>query len=397
MKKILIAFLLLVSLLPAAAGNKHYTVIVSLDGFRWDYTKMYSTPFFDEMAREGVQAVMFPSFPSKTFPNHYTLATGLYPDHHGIVANSFWAEDKGKMYSMSDSDTRNDPSFYGGEPIWITAQRQGIKTGNIYWVGSDITIKGQHPTYYKVYSETPRLSYAERVAHTLEMLKMPEAERPQLIMVYFDEPDHTGHSYSPHSAQTRRCITELDALMKQLWDGIQSLPIAADVNLIVTSDHGMATVSPDRCVSIAHRLKPEWYTKIDGNLPAMIYAPEEYRDSICQALHGTDHVRVWKKEEIPAYLHYGSHPYVGDVVVLPDLGWLVMDETDFPVGGAHGFDPTYDDMQVMFRACGPDFKKGYAAPKFRNVSIYSLLAHLLHITPAPTDGSIDEVKNMLAE
>lgn len=171
MKKILLALSLLAMLLPVMAGNKHYTVIVSLDGFRWDYPKMYDTPFFDQMAKEGVQATMIPSFPSKTFPNHYTLATGLYPDHHGIVANSFWAKDKGKMYAMNDPETRNDPAFYGGEPIWITAQRQGVKTGNVYWVGSDIAIKGEHPTYYKNYNDTPRLNYAERIAYVLEMLK----------------------------------------------------------------------------------------------------------------------------------------------------------------------------------------------------------------------------------
>lgn len=185
--------------------------------------------------------------------------------------------------------------------------------------------------------------------------------------------------------------------MKQLWEGIQTLPFGKDVNLIVTSDHGMATVSPDRCVSVTQRLKPEWYKRIEGNLPAQIYAEEEYHDSIYQALQGLDHVRVWKKGEIPAYLHYGTNPSVGDIVVVPDLGWLATDKTDFRVGGAHGFDPTYDDMQVMFRACGPDFKKGYEAPKFPNVCIYSLLAHLLHITPAPTDGSLDAVRNMLAE
>lgn len=395
MKKILLALSLLAMLLPVMAGNKHYTVIVSLDGFRWDYPKMYDTPFFDQMAKEGVQATMIPSFPSKTFPNHYTLATGLYPDHHGIVANSFWAEDKGKMYAMNDPETRNDPAFYGGEPIWITAQRQGVKTGNVYWVGSDIAIKGEHPTYYKNYNDTPRLNYAERIAYVLEMLKKTETERPQLIMVYFEDPDHYGHAFSPHSAETRRCITELDVLMKQLWEGIQQLPIAEDVNLIVTSDHGMATVSPDRCVSIARLLKPEWYERINDNLPAQIYAKAEYADSICNALQGIEHARVWKKQDIPAYLHYGTNAHVGDIIVLPDLGWLVTDNNNFAIGGAHGFDPTYDDMQVMFRACGPDFQKGYKAPKFHNVSIYSLLAYLLGITPEKTDGSLDEVTGML--
>lgn len=377
-------------------AGKHYTVIVSLDGFRWDYPQMYDTPFFDRMAREGVKATMVPSFPSKTFPNHYTIATGLVPDHHGIVANTFWDPQRQELYKMSNLKTRNDASYYGGEPIWITAQKQDIKTGNIYWVGSDIAVKEQHPTYYHVYDQKPRLTQTERVAEALRMLKLPEEERPQLVMIYFEDSDTYGHTYSPHSKETRRCVEELDALMKYLWEGLQSLPFGNDINLIVTSDHGMATVSADRFVPIKHLLNEKWYSLIDGNLPAQIYTKPEYRDSVYQALQGLNHVRVWKKEDIPAYLNYGSNPRVGDIIVLPDLGWLV-EEGNKTLPGAHGFDPTYDDMQVMFRACGPDFKKGYEAPKFRNVSIYSLLARLLHITPEKTDGCLEEVENMLIQ
>ena len=395
MKKQIISYFLWCIALFAQA-EKHYTVIVSLDGFRWDYPQMYETPFFDQMAREGVKATMIPSFPSKTFPNHYTMATGLVPDHHGIVANSFWDPERKEVYKMNKPATRNDASYYGGEPIWVTAQKQGIKTGNVYWVGSDIAVKGEHPTYYQVYDKNPRLSQTERVAEVLRMLRLPEADRPQLVMLYFEDSDTYGHTYSPFSQETRKCIARLDALMRFLWEGLQSLPFAKDVNLIVTSDHGMATVSADRFVPIKHLLKEEWYTLIDGNLPAQIYTQPQFRDSVYHALKDLNHVRVWKREEIPAYLNYGTSPRVGDIIVLPDLGWLV-DEGNKTLPGAHGFDPTYDDMQVMFRACGPDFKKGYEAPKFRNVSIYSLLARLLHITPEKTDGCLKEVENMLIQ
>lgn len=395
MKKQIISYFLWCIALFAQA-EKHYTVIVSLDGFRWDYPQMYETPFFDQMAREGVKATMIPSFPSKTFPNHYTMATGLVPDHHGIVANSFWDPERKEVYKMNKPATRNDASYYGGEPIWVTAQKQGIKTGNVYWVGSDIAVKGEHPTYYQVYDKKPRLSQTERVAEVLRMLRLPEADRPQLVMLYFEDSDTYGHTYSPFSQETRKCIARLDALMRFLWEELQSLPFAKDVNLIVTSDHGMATVSADRFVPIKHLLKEEWYTLIDGNLPAQIYTQPQFRDSVYHALKDLNHVRVWKREEIPAYLNYGTSPRVGDIIVLPDLGWLV-DEGNKTLPGAHGFDPTYDDMQVMFRACGPDFKKGYEAPKFRNVSIYSLLARLLHITPEKTDGCLEEVENMLIQ
>ena len=163
---------------------------------------------------KALKATMIPSFPSKTFPNHYTMATGLVPDHHGIVANSFWDPERKEVYKMNKPATRNDASYYGGEPIWVTAQKQGIKTGNVYWVGSDIAVKEQHPTYYHVYDKKPRLSQTERVAEVLRMLRLPEEERPQLIMLYFEDSDTYGHTYSPFSQETSpmryppRCANE---------------------------------------------------------------------------------------------------------------------------------------------------------------------------------------------
>lgn len=156
--------------------------------------------------------------------------------------------------------------------------------------------KGEHPTYYQVYDKKPRLSQTERVAEVLRMLRLPEADRPQLVMLYFEDSDTYGHTYSPFSQETRKCIARLDALMRFLWEGLQSLPFAKDVNLIVTSDHGMATVSADRFVPIKHLLKEEWYTLIDGNLPAQIYTQPQFRDSVYHALKDLNHVRVWKKK-----------------------------------------------------------------------------------------------------
>ena len=218
---------------PRKNGNTPF--FLSPSNQNQTYEKTYLA-VYDVVHLEGVKATMVPSFPSKTFPNHYTIATGLVPDHHGIVANTFWDPQRQELYKMSNLKTRNDASYYGGEPIWITAQKQGIKTGNIYWVGSDIAVKGQHPTYYHVYDQKPRLTQTERVAEALRMLKLPEEERPQLVMIYFEDSDTYGHTYSPHSKETRCCVEELDALMKYLWEGLQSLPFGNDINLIVTSD-----------------------------------------------------------------------------------------------------------------------------------------------------------------
>ena len=382
------------------AANKQdpYTVIVSLDGFRWDYPEMYDTPFFDTMAKDGASAIMRPSFPSKTFPNHYTLATGLVPDHHGIIANSFVDRKQGKYYSLSSREARNDTTFYGGEPIWVTAKKQGVKVGTVYWVGSDVPSKTGMPNYWCDYNVKPLLTDSQRIDKVISLLKKPEAERPRLVMAYFEEPDGVGHRYSPYSKTTRAKIESLDSLMHVLSIRLSALPFADKINLIVTSDHGMTPISPDRIVPVKKYLKDEWIEKVDGNLPGQIYCKAGCVDSVYNALKDVPHLRAWRRSEIPAYLQYGTNSRIGDVVALPDPGWLFTDNNNFKPGGTHGFDPYISDMHVMFRAIGPDFKKGYhKADKFQNTNVYALLAHLLGITPAPNDGDITNVIDMLNE
>lgn len=196
LKKLYI-LLLLLSLLPMSGLAKRYTIMVSLDGFRQEYTRAYNTPFLNKMGNDGVQAIMQPSFPSKTFPNHYTLVTGLVPAHHGIIANTFLDQKTNRTFSLGNNETRQDPYFWHGEPIWNTATRQGVKSGVVYWPGSDVKIGGHFPTYYHNYLQKPLLTFAERVAEVTRYLRLPEAERPQLVLAYFEEPDHSGHTYGP--------------------------------------------------------------------------------------------------------------------------------------------------------------------------------------------------------
>ncbi len=397
MKRIFfILAIMLAALASQATNNNEYTLIVSLDGFRWDYCEAYDTPFLNSMAQNGVKAVMQPSFPSKTFPNHYTLATGLYPDHHGIIANSFLVRSTGAVYSLGDNVERSKPEYYKGDPIWLTAKRQGIHTATVYWVGSDVAIKNDHATYWHDYLKKPLLSFSERTDRVLQLLQMPEKERPHFIMCYFEEPDHSGHENGPITTSTRQVMESLDSLLMSMWQRIQALPHGNKVNLIVTGDHGMTWIDSDRTVPVKKHLKEHWVSCIEGNLPANIYvASPEYADTVFNALKDADHIRVWKKEDIPTYLHYGSNPNVGDVLVLPDVGWLFTDQS-IKRGGAHGYDHTCSDMSIGFRAMGPAFKQGYTRPgKFRNVDIYPLLCHLLGITPSPNDGDLAEIKDML--
>lgn len=387
--------LLFVSLLPFSSWAKHYTVMVSLDGFREEYTRAYNTPFLNQMAQQGVAAIMQPSFPSKTFPNHYTLVTGLVPAHHGIIANTFMDQKTGRTFSLGNNETRQDPYFWHGEPIWNTATRQGVKTGVVYWPGSDVKIGGHFPTYYHNYLQKPLLTFAERVAEVTRYLRLPEAERPELVLAYFEEPDHSGHTYGPMAPETRHAVERMDHIIESLYESLQTLPNRDSINLIVLADHGMVRVDNDHVVNPYDYIKREWVNRVHCDLPTHVWPKKGCEKKVYEALLKMPHVKVWRKADIPAYLHYNDNENIGDIVVNPDCGWMIT-ETKVKACGMHGFDNTSFDMQVPFRAMGPDFQKGYTKEHvFSNTNIYPLLCHLLHIQPAQNDGSLQQVNDML--
>ena len=375
--------------------KRNLTIVVSLDAFRWDYPTIYNTPWLDSIAANGVAATMVPSYPSSTFPNHFTLATGLVPDHHGIVNSQFWAPEKGELFSMGDSATRYNPYYFGGEPIWVTAKKQGVKSASIYWVGSDVAIQGLYPDYYLRWDNEPRLTYPQRVDEALRIAKLPESERPSLLMVYFDEPDWTTHHYGPVAEESEAVIEQLDSLMGILYRGLKELDYG--VNLIVTSDHGMTEISDEKFISIEQSVNPDWVERIVSTNPTSIFCKEGCRDSLFEQLSKVKHISVWRKEEVPAHLNYGTSNHLGDIIVAPDLGWQFA-TTPRGLNGAHGYDINEPDMQIIFRACGPDFKRGYTLPhSFSNVDLYSILAELLKIEPAKTDGSLEKVQELFSK
>ena len=375
--------------------KRNLTIVVSLDAFRWDYPTIYNTPWLDSIAANGVAATMVPSYPSSTIPNHFTLATGLVPDHHGIVNSQFWAPEKGELFSMGDSATRYNPYYFGGEPIWVTAKKQGVKSASIYWVGSDVAIQGLYPDYYLRWDNEPRLTYPQRVEEALRIAKLPESERPSLLMVYFDEPDWTTHHYGPVAEESEAVIEQLDSLMGILYRGLKELDYG--VNLIVTSDHGMTEISDEKFISIEQSVNPDWVERIVSTNPTSIFCKEGCRDSLFEQLSKVKHISVWRKEEVPAHLNYGTSNHLGDIIVAPDLGWQFA-TTPRGLKGAHGYDINEPDMQIIFRACGPDFKRGYTLPhSFSNVDLYSILAELLKIEPAKTDGSLEKVQELLSK
>jgi predicted AlkP superfamily pyrophosphatase or phosphodiesterase len=404
MKKVLLFFVLLAGFTACCSKPANYTVIISLDGSRWDYADYYDMPFFDSLATVGVKARMEPSFPSSTFPNHYTMATGLVPDHHGLVNNSFWDPETDSDYAISSKDTRFDPHFYGGEPIWITAQKQGVKCGVVYWVGSDIAIGpegNEYPTYWRHWDAKPHWNFDERVDEIVRLMSLPEEERPQLVMGYFDEPDHQGHVYGPFSPETKAMAEHMDSLMHALYLRLKALPHGDRINFILAGDHGMTEISKDRFIGWYDVMPQEWTKKVTGNLPTSIWAQEGYVDSLYNRLSKIEHLNVWKHGEVPEYLHYGTSNRLGDLIVSPDLGWQ-FNFAPSRNNGTHGFDCKETDMMVAFRAVGPDFKVGYEAPftegeksAFRNIDLYPMLCKLLGVKPAPVDGKLERIQNIL--
>ena len=404
MKRLFLLSLLAACILSGCKAKDHYTVIISLDGSRWDYADYYDMPFFDSLATVGVKARMEASFPSSTFPNHYTMATGLVPDHHGLVNNSFWNPDTEHGYSLGDPESRYDPRYYGGEPVWITAQKQGVKCGVVYWVGSDIPVGPEgnaYPTYYRNWDEQPHWDFDQRVDEIVRLVSLPEKERPRLVMGYFDEPDHQGHVHGPFAPETKEMAEQMDSLMHALYLRLKALPHGNRINFILAGDHGMTDISPERFIAWYDVIPEDWTERVVGNNPTSIWAKEEYVDSLYNRLSKVEHLRVWKHGEVPEYLHYGTSNRLGDLIVSPDLGW----QFNFAPSrnlGTHGFDCKDTDLMVAFRAVGPDFKVGYDAPftegeksAFRNIDLYPLLCKLLGVKPAPVDGKLERIQHIL--
>lgn len=391
MKYLLLIVCIFASLLSSA---KKTTILISCDGFRWDYPLFYDTPFLDAMAENGASGELVPSFPSKTFPNHYTLATGLRPEHHGIIANSFLNRKTGEEFSLSDPKTKFDPQYYKGEPLWLTAQRQGKHTAVFYWPGSDVAVQGKYPDVWHAYNEKPHMTFSQRVDSVMAYLT--KAYGPDLIMAYFEEPDAHGHSDGPQSLKVRHAVEQMDSLLSSLWGRIAKAGLKDSVNFVIVSDHGMTWFTPSRQIRPSSFLKKGWYDKLDGNLPCNVYAPQRWQqDSIVNALKDVAHLRVWRKADIPSWLTYRDDPNIGDVLVLPDEGYLFTDDSCYN-GGVHGYDPAYSDMHAIFRAIGPDIKRQVGLGQFSNTAVYPFVCHLLGIIPSKNDGE-EEFKNIKPE
>jgi predicted AlkP superfamily pyrophosphatase or phosphodiesterase len=382
------------------SGNEPlpYVVMLSMDGFRWDYADRVETPNLDYIAKKGVKAsYVKPVFPSKTFPNHYSMATGLYPDNHGIVDNNFTCPELGLTYRLSDRQSVENAAFYKGEPIWVTAENQGIITASYFWLGTEAAIRGVQPTHWKRYDS--KVPFENRIDTVLYWLNLPLEKRPRLVTFYFHQPDSQGHDTGPHSHEIDALVIRLDSLVGDLIQKLKRLPHYNQINLIVTSDHGMTEVHPHRYIDLSEITPRQWYKLVHGGNPLFhVNTNDGMKDSVYHILKGIENIQVWRKDEIPERLNYGSNPRIGDLVILADstwsIGWGKLSRIHY-TGGAHGWDNAFKDMHTIFYAVGPAFKVNHSHRFIEVVDLYPLIAHILMIKPAEIDGKLERVIDML--
>lgn len=386
---------------PSATARPEPTsvLLVSIDAFRADYLDRGRTPVLSRLAREGVRARwMLPSYPSLTFPNHYTLVTGLRPDRHGIVHNTMRDAALGR-FSNHDGQATADARWWGGEPIWVTAEKAGLPTATMFWPGSEAAIGGVRPTRWLPYDRA--MSLQARVDTVLDWLSEPAATRPRLATLYFSDLDHAGHDSGPDSAEIEARLALVDAQFGRLVQGLARRGLRDRVNLIVVSDHGMAPV--DHALLIDDLVDAADATVVSSG-EVLGFAPVAGREAAARArLIGRHaHFECWDKAALPARWHYGRHPRVPPIVCQMDEGWVATSRaklaryTPGRTLGSHGYDPASPSMRALFIADGPAFRDGVELPAFENVDVYPLLAQLLGVTPAPNDGNPQTLRAALA-
>lgn len=380
-----------------SSGEKSYLVMLSMDGFRWDYPEKANTPNLDFIEKIGVRTdASIPCFPTKTFPNHYSMATGLYPENHGLIFNNYYATDLGKFYSISNRESISDSSFYFGEPIWVTAEKQGIKCASYFWVGSEALHDDLFPTYNYAYNGS--VPFEERLNGVVDWLKLTEEERPHLILWYIQEPDGIGHDAGPNHPETFEMIEYLDSLVGVFYQKTAELEIADKINVIITSDHGMCEISDEKTVFLDKYINEEWIEYQDGANPVYsIEAKDEYYDTLYSTLLSIENIQVWEKDNVPERLHFSKSERIKDFVVVADSSWslLVSSKKKAYSGGTHGYDNQNKDMHAIFYAYGPAFKKAYKHTSINNIDIYPLICKILELEPAKVDGEIENVLPLL--
>jgi predicted AlkP superfamily pyrophosphatase or phosphodiesterase len=386
---------------PPPAGKAGPLILISIDGFRWDYLQHHDAPTLKALAAGGVRAARLnPSFPSKTFPNHYTLVTGLYPQNHGIVANWFYDPADDARFDMGKTEAR---WWQGGEPVWITAEKQGVRSACFFWPGSETEHDGVRPSLYQPFDK--KLKAAERVDGLLAWLALPPEQRPRLATLYFDIVDDMGHRFGPLAPETAAGVKEADEAVARLLAGLARLGLRDSANLVLVSDHGMSEISPEQTVFLEDLMDIS-QVRVEATGPYGGVRPKDGVD-VAALVAGIrakapPQIKIYLREQMPAHLHYSQGDSIPPILLLADDHWSVEEKSRWSQSWArnskatHGWDPATTNMGALFIANGPAFRRGAVIPAVDNIHVYHLLCATLGIKPAANDGDRRLVKAALA-
>ena len=379
--------------------NKPYVILISADGFRYDYAKMYHAQHLLDLAASGVQAEsMQPSFPSVTFPNHYTLVTGLYPSHEGLVGNSFYDRKTNSFFSYHGKNASDSTWYNGGTPLWVLAEQQKMLSASFYWVGSDVEIHGVRPTYYYKYNE--KINIHDRIQTVVNWLSLPPARRPHFITFYFPQADHEGHAHGPESPQVAEAVHFIDSAIYELTKAVKATGL--DVNYIFVADHGMTRPDIEHAIPAPSGIDTSRFIVSGDGLLVELYAkdPQYIKSTYQQLVNGmTPDYAVYLRSEVPAKLHYGSaddwRNRIGDILLIPNWPKVFnLRNQKFTTIGWHGYDPTVvKEMHATFYAWGPAFKSGVTIPTFENVNVFPIVTDILGIAYTNKIDGTQQVAN----
>lgn len=379
--------------------KKPYVILISADGFRANFTEQHNAVFLQSISKKGVRAdFMYPSFPSLTFPNHYTLVTGLYPSHHGLVDNSYYDVTRKEFYGMGNKQKVADGSWYGGTPLWVLAEKQKMLSASFYWVASEANIQNTRPTYYYIYNE--KIDMAGRIKAVKDWLSLPEDKRPHFITFYFPQVDHEAHMFGPDDPKVREAVQLIDSSVNALQEVLKSLGLP--INYIFVSDHGMTKVDVENTMRLPKGIDTTFFTIPSGDALLHLYTRDASKiESTYEAVKKDTSVTIYHLDETPDYWHYKKsddrYNRLGDLILIPHLPRTFSLSGRKTTPGKHGFDNHLVDMRASFMAWGPAFKEGLRIDGFENVNVYPLIAHILGLKyeEGAIDGKLEVLRNTL--
>ncbi|XP_056378653.1 ectonucleotide pyrophosphatase/phosphodiesterase family member 2 isoform X7 [Hyla sarda] len=367
-------------------------IIFSVDGFRASYMKEGNKvlPNLYKLRTCGSHSpYMRPVYPTKTFPNLYTLATGLYPESHGIVGNSMYDPVFDANFSLRSREKFNH-RWWGGQPIWVTADKQGVKAATFFWP----VVITQH----------------RRVMTVLQWLHLPDNERPYVYAIYLEQPDQAGHRYGPYSSELVNQLKDIDSVVGMLMDGLKQMKLHRCVNIIFVGDHGMEEANCE---------KTEFLTSYLSNVDDFVFLPGSLgrmrtknnvpkhdpkvivANLTCKSKD--QHFKPYLKQHLPKRLHYANNRRIEDIHLLVDRTWHVAKKQmdvykkagKCSFQGDHGYDNKISSMQTVFVGHGPSFKYKNKVPPFENIELYNVMCDLLGLKPAPNNGTHGSLNHLL--